>query len=162
LFFSGQFISEYVGEVLDAKLFKKRQKEYQQENIQHHYFMALNNEEVIDATRKGNCTRFTNHSCDPNSETQKVRDFFLFGPRFSPDGFSPCSGRWPDNCESGFSLCDQLRLGRKSLSTINLSGTARRLSDATVDHLYVVASSAQYPVMIAKNQQRAILATEKY
>ena len=77
LFFSGQFICEYVGEVLDARQFKKRQKEYHNENIQHHYFMALNKDEVIDATRQGNCTRFTNHSCDPNAETQKVRKHLL-------------------------------------------------------------------------------------
>ncbi|XP_055337814.1 histone-lysine N-methyltransferase SETD2-like [Paramacrobiotus metropolitanus] len=68
---ANQFICEYVGEILDERQFKKRQKEYHKENIQHHYFMALNNEEVIDATKKGNFTRFTNHSCDPNSETQK-------------------------------------------------------------------------------------------
>lgn len=70
--YSGQFICEYVGEVLDGKQFRKRQKEYDKENLEHHYSMALNNDEIIDATRKGNCTRFTNHSCDPNCETQKV------------------------------------------------------------------------------------------
>ncbi|CAG2123464.1 unnamed protein product, partial [Medioppia subpectinata] len=33
--------------------------------------MALKSDEIIDATVKGNITRFVNHSCDPNSETQK-------------------------------------------------------------------------------------------
>lgn len=42
----------------------------------HHYFMALKNGAAIDATVKGNVSRFINHSCDPNCETQKV---FLFG-----------------------------------------------------------------------------------
>jgi histone-lysine N-methyltransferase SETD2 len=63
---------EYVGEVLDPREFKARIKKYARENYQHHYFMALNADEVIDATKKGNVSRFVNHCCDPNSETQKV------------------------------------------------------------------------------------------
>lgn len=33
--------------------------------------MSLHNELFIDATQKGNISRFFNHSCDPNCETQK-------------------------------------------------------------------------------------------
>merc|ERR1712226_392996 len=32
---------------------------------------ALSKELYVDATSKGNISRFMNHSCDPNSETQK-------------------------------------------------------------------------------------------
>ncbi|RWS15021.1 uncharacterized protein B4U79_12280 [Dinothrombium tinctorium] len=67
----GQFIMEYVGEVLAPKEFKSRVAKYSKENRVHHYFMALKNDEIIDATEKGNLTRFVNHSCDPNAETQK-------------------------------------------------------------------------------------------
>jgi len=34
--------------------------------------MALSSEYFIDASSKGNISRFINHSCDPNAETQKV------------------------------------------------------------------------------------------
>ncbi|XP_074601391.1 SET domain containing 2 [Brevipalpus obovatus] len=67
----GQFIVEYVGEVLDPREFKQRVKRYAKENKEHFYFMALKSDEIIDATVKGNLTRFINHSCDPNGETQK-------------------------------------------------------------------------------------------
>ena len=33
----------------------------------HWYFMALDKEEVVDASRRGGLTRFLNHSCEPNA-----------------------------------------------------------------------------------------------
>lgn len=69
---SGMFVMEYVGEVLDQRDFKKRVKEYAYDKQRHYYFMALRADEIIDATQKGNFSRFINHSCDPNCETQKV------------------------------------------------------------------------------------------
>ncbi|CAH1789994.1 unnamed protein product [Owenia fusiformis] len=65
------FVMEYVGEVLDYKQFTKRTKQYAREGQAHYYFMALNTDEIIDAWSKGNVSRFINHSCDPNCETQK-------------------------------------------------------------------------------------------
>ncbi|XP_010783577.1 histone-lysine N-methyltransferase SETD2-like, partial [Notothenia coriiceps] len=65
------FVLEYCGEVLDHKEFKTRVKEYARNKNIHYYFMALKNNEIIDATLKGNCSRFMNHSCEPNCETQK-------------------------------------------------------------------------------------------
>ncbi|VDI37777.1 histone-lysine N-methyltransferase SETD2, partial [Mytilus galloprovincialis] len=67
----GDFVMEYVGEVLDYKTFKSRTKQYAKSGESHFYFMALNADEVIDASYKGNVSRFINHSCDPNCETQK-------------------------------------------------------------------------------------------
>ena len=64
---------EYVGEVLDPREFARRTKEYAKENLEHFYFMALKADSIIDATQRGNCSRFINHSCEPNCETQKVR-----------------------------------------------------------------------------------------
>jgi len=69
---SGTFIMEYVGEVLDYRAFKCRTRRYARDNHEHHYFMALSADEVIDAAKKGNVSRFINHCCDPNAETQKV------------------------------------------------------------------------------------------
>lgn len=68
---TNSFIMEYVGEVVRSKEFRRRVKKYTKQKIKHHYFMALRSDEIIDATVKGNLTRFINHSCEPNCETQK-------------------------------------------------------------------------------------------
>lgn len=65
------FVIEYVGEVLDNKQFEKRAKKYSENKNIHYYFMALKSNAIIDATKKGNISRFINHSCNPNAETQK-------------------------------------------------------------------------------------------
>ncbi|KAM0974051.1 hypothetical protein ACFX2I_017158 [Malus domestica] len=67
----GQFLIEYVGEVLDTNAYEARQKEYAVKGHRHFYFMTLNGSEVIDACAKGNLGRFINHSCDPNCRTEK-------------------------------------------------------------------------------------------
>ncbi|ESW09471.1 hypothetical protein PHAVU_009G130100 [Phaseolus vulgaris] len=67
----GQFLIEYVGEVLDMHTYEARQREYALKGHRHFYFMTLNGSEVIDASAKGNLGRFINHSCDPNCRTEK-------------------------------------------------------------------------------------------
>ncbi|XP_036222476.2 histone-lysine N-methyltransferase Set2 [Bactrocera oleae] len=67
----GEFIMEYVGEVIDGDEFEQRRTAYSLDKNRHYYFMALRSDAIIDATIKGNISRFINHSCDPNAETQK-------------------------------------------------------------------------------------------
>ncbi|XP_075499094.1 histone-lysine N-methyltransferase ASHH2-like isoform X1 [Primulina tabacum] len=67
----GQFLIEYVGEVLDVHAYQARQRDYALKSHKHFYFMTLNGSEVIDACAKGNLGRFINHSCDPNCRTEK-------------------------------------------------------------------------------------------
>ncbi|XP_003707627.2 nuclear receptor binding SET domain protein isoform X1 [Megachile rotundata] len=68
---AGQFVIEYVGEVIDEAEYKRRlhrKKELKNENF---YFLTIDNNRMIDAEPKGNLSRFMNHSCSPNCETQK-------------------------------------------------------------------------------------------
>jgi len=67
----GQFITEYVGEVLDERTYAARKAQYDAEGKRHMYFMSVSGTEVIDACHRGNLGRFINHSCSPNCETQK-------------------------------------------------------------------------------------------
>lgn len=68
---------EFVGEILNHKEYRQRVKQYAKEKIVHSYFMALKTDEILDATCRGNLSRFINHSCNPNCETQKVKHFTL-------------------------------------------------------------------------------------
>ncbi|KAG8803734.1 histone methyltransferase set2 [Serendipita sp. 401] len=60
------FIYEYIGEVVSEPSFLKRMRDYGDEGIEHFYFMMLQKDEFIDATKKGGIGRFVNHSCNPN------------------------------------------------------------------------------------------------
>lgn len=65
----GEFLIEYVGEVISHRVADEREKRYQARGIGC-YMFSLNKEFVIDATMQGNHSRFINHSCEPNCETQ--------------------------------------------------------------------------------------------
>lgn len=67
---AGQFILEYIGEVVSEKEFKQRMTE-RYKNDQNHYCLNLDSGTVIDGYRMGNEGRFVNHSCEPNCEMQK-------------------------------------------------------------------------------------------
>ncbi|GAA5839208.1 hypothetical protein JCM9279_002627 [Rhodotorula babjevae] len=65
------FVYEYVGEVIGPKPFEAKMKAYGNEGIKHFYFMALDRDVFIDATKKGGKGRFLNHSCNPNCYVSK-------------------------------------------------------------------------------------------
>lgn len=67
----GQFVYEYVGEVIDEPSFRARMAEYDRRRLRHFYFMMLTKDAFIDATEKGLLARFCNHSCAPNAYVDK-------------------------------------------------------------------------------------------
>lgn len=66
----GEFIIEYVGEVVSVTEFNKRWNIYTNSDNVHSYLMNCSGM-FIDATKKGNNARFINHSCDPNCFVDK-------------------------------------------------------------------------------------------
>jgi hypothetical protein len=68
---AGDFVFEYIGEVIDERTFRRRMMQYDEEGIKHFYFMSLTKGEFVDATKKGNLGRFCNHSCNPNCVVDK-------------------------------------------------------------------------------------------
>ncbi|XP_022866313.1 histone-lysine N-methyltransferase ASHH3-like [Olea europaea var. sylvestris] len=67
----GDFVIEYVGEVIDDKTCEDRLWKMKHRGETNFYLCEINRDMVIDATYKGNKSRYINHSCCPNTEMQK-------------------------------------------------------------------------------------------
>uniref|UniRef100_A0A3B3R460 Histone-lysine N-methyltransferase NSD3 n=1 Tax=Paramormyrops kingsleyae TaxID=1676925 RepID=A0A3B3R460_9TELE len=67
----GDFVLEYVGELIDSEECRLRIKRAHESRVTNFYMLTLTKDRVIDAGPKGNFSRFMNHSCSPNCETQK-------------------------------------------------------------------------------------------
>ncbi|KAI6132920.1 hypothetical protein EV401DRAFT_1848992 [Pisolithus croceorrhizus] len=62
----GEMVIEYVGEIIRAAVADKREKLYERQGIGSSYLFRIDEDLVVDATKKGNLGRLINHSCDPN------------------------------------------------------------------------------------------------
>ncbi|KAM8938870.1 histone-lysine N-methyltransferase NSD2 isoform 2-T2 [Pelodytes ibericus] len=67
----GVFVNEYIGELIDEEECMARIRHAQENDISHFYMLTIDKDRIIDAGPKGNYSRFMNHSCHPNCETQK-------------------------------------------------------------------------------------------
>ncbi|RLN34228.1 histone-lysine N-methyltransferase ASHH3-like isoform X1 [Panicum miliaceum] len=67
----GEFVVEYVGEVIDDRTCENRLWQMKRLSDTNFYLCEVSSNMVIDATDKGNMSRFINHSCEPNTEMQK-------------------------------------------------------------------------------------------
>ena len=67
----GEFVVEYIGDVLSMDMVRERLKGAQETNTSNFYFLTLERNLIIDASMRSNNARFINHSCDPNCQTQK-------------------------------------------------------------------------------------------
>ena len=62
----GQFVSEYVGDLINEQEARRRLTEAYHNDVSNFYMMTLNGSRIIDAGPKGNLSRFMNNSCEPN------------------------------------------------------------------------------------------------
>lgn len=66
-----EFVIEYIGEIIKDDFADARERNYILRGIGSTYMFRLEDGgDVIDATVKGNLSRFMNHSCDPNCHAQ--------------------------------------------------------------------------------------------
>ncbi|CAH8342128.1 unnamed protein product [Eruca vesicaria subsp. sativa] len=127
---SGEFIIEYVGEVIDDEICEQRLWKLKHKGETNFYLCQIDMNLVVDATYKGNKSRFFNHSCNPNTEMQKwiideetrlgifaTRDInkgehLTYDYQFVPFG--------PDqDCHCG-AVCCKKKLGAKASKTKNI------------------------------------------
>lgn len=70
---AGSFVIEYIGELIDQAEAKKRSRVYNKTGVTYLFDLDYNIEAEadfsIDATHKGNLSRFINHSCEANLQT---------------------------------------------------------------------------------------------
>ncbi|XP_055822961.1 uncharacterized protein LOC129891579 isoform X2 [Solanum dulcamara] len=62
---------ESINKVIDDALCEKRLWDMKYKGVQNFYMCELRKDFTIDATFKGNLSRFLNHSCDPNCKLEK-------------------------------------------------------------------------------------------
>ncbi|XP_044017299.1 variant-silencing SET domain-containing protein isoform X2 [Aphidius gifuensis] len=138
---NGNFILEYVGEVVSEREFKSRMAT-KYANDTHHYCLHLDGGLVIDGHRMGGDGRFVNHSCEPNCEMQKwsvhgLPRMALFALRDIKPGeeltydynfalFNPSEGQ---ECRCGSDICRGViggksqRVARPSTTPVQLQQT---------------------------------------
>ncbi|KAJ1555146.1 holocytochrome c synthase [Nowakowskiella sp. JEL0078] len=61
---AGDMVIEYIGEIIRQKVADHREKIYERMGIGSSYLFRLNEDAVIDATKRGNLARFINHCCE--------------------------------------------------------------------------------------------------
>ncbi|KAK7508605.1 hypothetical protein BaRGS_00000171 [Batillaria attramentaria] len=129
----GQFVNEYVGDLIDEEECKRRIKQAHTDNVTNFYMLTVDKNRIIDAGPKGNYSRFMNHSCEPNVETQKwtvngdIR-VGLFAIRDVPAGSEltfnynlECLGNEKTKCACGSSNCSGfLGVRPKTLAAANV------------------------------------------
>ncbi|EGZ15800.1 hypothetical protein PHYSODRAFT_263017 [Phytophthora sojae] len=144
---AGEFIIEYVGEVIDDIECERRMIQYRDNGEVNFYMMELEKNIVIDAKYRSNDSRFINHCCDPNSVTQKwnvdgMQRIGIFARRnIAPDeeitidyNFSHF-GEAAD-CKCGSTACTgKLGVKRSKLPSFNprVVGTAKAKKQVLVD-----------------------------
>eukprot|EP00250_Pteridium_aquilinum_P013680 c21500_g1_i1 orf=589-3957(-) len=69
---AGDFVIEYIGELVRSRISDIRERHYEKLGIGGAYLFRIDDETVVDATKRGGLARFINHSCDPNCSTKII------------------------------------------------------------------------------------------
>uniref|UniRef100_A0A0E0MPJ1 [histone H3]-lysine(4) N-trimethyltransferase n=1 Tax=Oryza punctata TaxID=4537 RepID=A0A0E0MPJ1_ORYPU len=84
------FVIEYVGELIRRQVSDIREDQYEKSGIGSSYLFRLDDDYVVDATKRGGLARFINHSCDPNCYTKVItvegqKKIFIYAKRRKKD-----------------------------------------------------------------------------
>ncbi|KAH7062274.1 SET domain-containing protein [Macrophomina phaseolina] len=70
---ANDMIIEYVGEKVRQKVADIREIKYDKQGVGSSYLFRIDEDSVVDATKKGGIARFINHSCSPNCTAKIIR-----------------------------------------------------------------------------------------
>ncbi|KAG1521954.1 hypothetical protein G6F47_002598 [Rhizopus delemar] len=65
-------VIEYVGEMIRQQVAEEREKQYERCGIGSSYLFRVDDDTVIDATKRGSIARFINHCCSPNCSAKII------------------------------------------------------------------------------------------
>ncbi|KAG2237558.1 hypothetical protein INT48_005594 [Thamnidium elegans] len=69
---ANDMVIEYVGEIIRQQVAEERERRYERCGIGSSYLFRIDEDTVIDATRKGSIARFINHCCTPNCSAKII------------------------------------------------------------------------------------------
>ncbi|KAI8065575.1 hypothetical protein BC940DRAFT_303732, partial [Gongronella butleri] len=69
---ANEMVIEYVGEVIRQQVAEERERAYERRGIGSSYLFRVDDDIVIDATKKGSIARFINHNCTPNCSAKVI------------------------------------------------------------------------------------------
>ncbi|KAG0176595.1 histone methyltransferase set1 [Apophysomyces sp. BC1034] len=69
---ANDMVIEYVGEIIRQQVAEEREKKYERCGIGSSYLFRVDDDTVIDATKKGSIARFINHCCTPNCSAKII------------------------------------------------------------------------------------------
>jgi hypothetical protein len=109
-------VIEYIGEVIRSATADHREQVYEATGIGSSYLFRVDNDNVIDATKKGNLARFINHCCDVRPASSRPPGHVLPVLRSCRRSGNGRRGHraavLPDRCEWRRAAAELLRAGR--------------------------------------------------
>ncbi|CAN4089654.1 unnamed protein product [Withania somnifera] len=89
------FVIEYVGELIRCRVSDIRELYYEKIGIGSSYLFRLDDDYVVDATKRGGIARFINHSCEPNCYIKVIsvegeKKIFIYSKRHIAAGEEIC------------------------------------------------------------------------
>lgn len=70
---AGEMIIEYVGQIIRSELSDIRERQYLRSGIGSSYLFRVDDDTVIDATKRGGIARFINHCCTPSCTAKIIK-----------------------------------------------------------------------------------------
>lgn len=70
---ANEMVIEYVGQAIRQEVAEHRERVYERMGIGSSYLFRVDDDCIIDATKRGNMARFINHSCEPNCYAQIIQ-----------------------------------------------------------------------------------------
>lgn len=70
---ANEMIIEYVGEIIRQKVSERREKNYLRSGLGSSYLFRIDENTVIDATKRGGIARFINHCCTPSCTAKIIK-----------------------------------------------------------------------------------------